>query len=97
MVKHIILWNLKDAFNNDKIKTEMKTSLEGLLGVIPGLITIKVEINPLPSSNADVMLYSEFIDEAALKDYAVHPEHVNIADTKVRPFTKQRVCIDYNE
>ncbi|MBR4581691.1 MAG: Dabb family protein, partial [Lachnospiraceae bacterium] len=30
-----------------------------------------------------------------LKGYAVHPDHVAVADGKVRPYTKSRVCMDY--
>jgi hypothetical protein len=41
------------------------------------------------------MLDSTLEDEAALKGYAVHPAHVEVADTKVRPFTASRVCMDY--
>ena len=97
MVKHIILWNLKEEFNQDSIKAEMKAALEGLVGVVPGLLKMKIEIDPLPSSNADVMLYSELESEEALKGYAVHPAHVEVADTKVRPFTKTRTVIDFVE
>lgn len=97
MVKHIILWTLKDEYNNDRIKQEMKVKLEGLVGVVPGLSVMKIEINPLPSSNADVMLYSEFENEEALRNYATHPEHVKVADTNVRPFTDTRTVIDFEE
>ena len=38
---------------------------------------------------------SSFESEEALKGYAVHEAHVKVADTKVRPHTKSRVCIDY--
>jgi hypothetical protein len=41
------------------------------------------------------MLDSCFEDEASLKAYAVHPEHVKVADGKVRPYTKSRFCLDY--
>ena len=46
-------------------------------------------------ANADVMLDTTFTDAEALKNYAVHPEHVKVADGKVRPYTKVRVCMDY--
>ena len=49
------------------------------------------------SSNADLMLYSVFENEDALKGYAVHPKHVAVADGKVRPFTEIRSCIDFEE
>jgi hypothetical protein len=97
MVKHIILWKLKDEYNNDKVKTGIKEGLEGLLGVIPGLVEIKVQTEKLESSNVDVMLYSVFESADALRGYAVHPEHVKVADTKVRPFTATRACIDFEE
>lgn len=97
MVKHIIIWNLKEEYNTLEIKNGIKQELEGLLGVVPGLLEIKVETNPLTSSNGDVMLYSVFEDEEALKGYAVHPEHVKAADTFVRPYTKSRSCFDYKE
>ena len=98
MVKHIILWQLKDELSADEkqtVKAGIKEGLEGLIGKIPGLLEIKVETVGLPSSNADVMLYSVFDDQAALKGYAVHPEHVAVADGKVRPFTKTRLCLDF--
>ena len=98
MVKHIILWNLKDELGvseKEAVKKGIKEGLEGLKGKIPGLIDIKVNIDPLESSNCDVMLDSSFEDEASLKGYAVHPEHVAVADGKVRPYTKSRVCMDY--
>ena len=95
MVKHIILWKLKDEFNTDEVKSGIKNSLEGLLGVVPGLLEIKVETESLPSSNVDVMLYSVLESEDALKGYAVHPEHVRVADTFVRPYTETRACFDY--
>lgn len=98
MVKHIILWQLKDELSEEEKKNVMagiKEGLEGLKGVVPGLLEIHVQTEKLESSNADVMLDSTLESEEALKGYAVHPAHVNVADTKVRPFTKSRVCIDY--
>lgn len=98
MVKHIILWQLKDEFSAEEkadIKAGIKEGLEGLAGKIPGLVDIHVQTECLASSNADVMLDSTFESEEALKAYAVHPEHVKVADEKVRPFTKSRSCMDY--
>ena len=95
MVKHIILWKLKNEHNNTEVKQGIKNSLEGLIGRIPGLVEIKVQTESLASSNADVMLYSVFESEEALKGYATHPDHVFVADTFVRPFTETRLCLDF--
>lgn len=98
MVKHIILWKLKEeltAAEKAEVKAGIKVGLEGLAGKIPGLLEIRVHTEGLPSSNADLMLDSSFVDEDALKAYAVHPEHVAVADGRVRPYTAVRSCLDY--
>ena len=95
MVKHIILWKLKDEFNNEDVKLGIKNGLESLKGVIDGLVEINVQIESLPSSNVDVMVYSVFENEDALNNYSVHPAHVEVANTKVRPYTETRSCIDF--
>ncbi len=99
MVKHVILWKLKDELTADEKRTVaagIKEGLEGLKGQIPGLLDILVRTEGLPSSNADVMLDSSFEDEASLKGYAVHPAHVAVANGKVRPYTQTRLCLDFN-
>ena len=98
MVKHIILWQLKDELTAEEkknVKEGIKFGLENLKGQVPGLVDIKVQIEGLASSNAEVMLDSTFVDEDALKNYSVHPAHVEVANGKVRPFTKTRMCLDF--
>lgn len=97
MVKHIILWNLKSELSDEEringVK-KFKTDLEALKEVIPGIIKIEVIINELSSSNADVMLDSTFVDEKALLDYQIHPEHVKVSGLGKSIFCN-RMCIDY--
>ncbi|WP_318663719.1 Dabb family protein [Treponema sp.] len=98
MVKHIILWTLKEMPEDEKakVKAEIKTGLEALVGKVPGLVDVKVNIDGrLASSNADLMLDSTLESAEALTAYAKHPEHVKVADEKVRPFTAGRTCLDY--
>ena len=65
------------------------------MGKIPGLLEVKVHTGRLDSSTADVMLDSTFESAEALKNYAVHPEHVAVANGKVRPFVASRSCLDF--
>jgi hypothetical protein len=98
MVKHIILWQLKNdlsAEEKESVKKGIKAGLEGLVGKVPGLREAHVYINGLASSNADVMLDTTLDDEASLKGYAVHPEHLAVANGKVRPYAKTRTCMDF--
>lgn len=98
MIKHVILWNLRDELSSEEkenIKLGIKEGLESLQGNIEGLVDIRVNIKGLASSTADLMLDSTFENEDALKFYASHPLHQEVANSKVRPFTKLRSCLDY--
>ncbi len=99
MVKHIILWTLDPELSDEQkeeVKKGIKAGLESLKGVVSGLIDVKVNVDGrLASSNCDVMLDCTLESEEALKAYAVHPAHVEIANTKVRPYTVQRTCLDF--
>ena len=98
MVKHVILWTLKSEYSQEEkenIKAGIKDGLESLKGKIPGLSDIHVYTQGLASSNCDLMLDSTFENEESLKGYAIHPDHVAVADGKVRPYTATRCCLDY--
>lgn len=98
MVKHVILWKLKEDVTGEvkeKVLREMKENLEALVGKVPGLSDLTIVTKPLASSNADVMLDSTLESEDALKGYQSHPDHVAVANTYVRPFTEVRLCMDY--
>jgi len=99
MVKHIILWTLRPELSVEEKRERalaIKQGLEGLKGQVPGLVDIHVQIDGrLETSNADIMLDSTLESFDALKAYAVHPAHVNVADTLVRPFTAVRSCLDF--
>ena len=93
MVRHVIVWTLKDEYSDiekEQIKAGIKEGLEGLSGKIPGLVEIKVNTDKLASSSGDAML-----DEEALKNYSSNPLHVEVANTKVRPYVKIRSSFDY--
>ena len=99
MVKHIILWTLNPELTEEEktaVKAGIKKGLEGLVGKVPGLIDVKVHIDGrLATSTADLMLDCTLENEEALKGYAQHPDHLAVANTKVRPYTIQRSCLDF--
>jgi hypothetical protein len=99
MVKHIILWTLNPELSEEEkaaVKAGIKEGLEGLVGQVPGLLDVKVHIDGrLASSNSDVMLDSTLESAEALAGYAKHPAHVAVANGKVRPYTVQRSCLDF--
>lgn len=97
MVKHIILWKLKESMTEEEkvaARAEAKRRLESLNGKIDGLISLKVVTKCLPSSNADMMLDSEFESVEALEGYQTNPLHVEAA-TYVRSVVEARLCLDF--
>lgn len=89
MIKHIVMWKLKDeAHGNDKATNAhlVKEKLEALSGKIEGLQKIEVGIDFLGGGNFDVVLYSELSSKEALDFYQNHPLH-----QAVLPFIREAV------
>ena len=97
MVRHVIIWSLRDDLTAEQkadAKLKAKQGLEGLKGRIDGLESIEVHINNLDSSNGDMMLDSSFTDEASLKAYQTNPDHLEVAKF-IRSVVSDRKCVDY--
>ena len=98
MIKHVIIWTLKDTLSDAEkieIKSNAKLNLEALVGKIDGLIDLKIITDFLPTSNGEMMLDSTFDSFEALKAYAMHPAHQAAANEFVRPYTSARSCVDF--
>lgn len=98
MIKHIVLWRLKEsAHGNTKLENArlIKEKLEGLRGRIPGLLAIEVGIDTTATPNSsDIVLYSEFASQEALNAYQVHPEHKAIVPFVAEAQSERRM-VDY--
>ena len=100
MIKHIVMWRLKDeAAGATKAENavKLKESLEALKSEIEELKALEVGINFNPSPAAfDVVLYSEFENREGLEAYQKHPEHVKIVDF-VGEIRSDRAVVDYED
>ena len=96
MVKHMIIWKLKDEIaNKEQRAKEIKTALEGLVGKIDGLIEMKILTEGLDSSSGDIMMDSTFASNDALTSYQNSPLHQDVANGLVRPSVQARLSFDY--
>jgi len=99
MVRHIVCWNYQDGFTdaqNAEHACKIKEGLERLKGIIDGIVSLEVIIDPLESGQPDLILNAVFVDEDALKKYQVHEEHVKVGQY-IGSVTQNRYCIDYIE
>ncbi|MDA1373098.1 MAG: Dabb family protein [Proteobacteria bacterium] len=98
MIKHIVLWRLKDAAEGrSKIENAnlIKSKLEALFGIIPGLLRIEVGLDVSHTeSSSDLALYSEFDSLAALETYQNHPAHKAVMPLVLEARSERRVA-DY--
>ena len=91
MVKHIVLYNLKEGVEKEPTVKMIASHLEPLVGKIPGLLHLEV---CKTYNGMDYALYSEFESREALAAYAVHPLHLE-AKKHFFPLLATRVAADY--
>lgn len=92
MVKHIVIYTLKETVDKEQAVRIIKEALEPLVGVIPGLT--HMEIRRTYQGGMDYALYSHFDSREALANYTEHPAHL-AAKEKFWHFLEKRVCADY--
>lgn len=91
MVKHIVLYTLKEGIDKASAVQMIDSLLSPLVGKIPGLISLEVR---QAFEGMDYALYSVFESREALEAYAVHPLHLE-ALGKFKQLLATRVAADY--
>ena len=97
MIRHIVLLKVKatDGQSKDENVRAVKAVIEGLKGIVPGLLRIEGGVDFSATEwSSDVVLYSEFESRAALEAYQKHPAHVEAAKFLSDRRTERRV-VDY--
>jgi len=98
MIKHIVMWKLKEEAEGADRATnarEMKRRLDDCAVIVPGIITFEVTLaQPDLEATYDVVLYSEFADRAALAAYIAHPVHQAVVPF-IGAIREGRQCMDY--
>ncbi len=99
MIKHIVMWKLKDRHNGEtknEIIKNVKNMLEGLTAKINEIKELEVGTNFNPSDAAyDVVLYSVFNSREDLDIYQKHPDHLNVAGY-ISEVRTDRAVVDYD-
>ncbi len=91
MVKHIVMYTLKEGVDKAAAVEKIRSLLEPLVGQIPGLLHLEVRRS---YQGMDYALYSELESKEALAAYAEHPLHL-AAKAQFVHFINTRVSADY--
>ena len=95
MIKHIVLFKLKEMPEKLQHLQNIKNELERLTSIIPELQELKVGINANPAETWDFCLEAIVADLEALDTYAKHPVHQAIVKSHIAPYKEERACVDY--
>ena len=91
MIKHIVMWKLKDPSEAQRFKDELIACRD----IVPGMREFEVATRSDGlEANMDVLLYSVFEDKAALDAYQVHPRHKQ-AGVLLGQLREARTVLDY--
>ena len=97
MIRHVVMWNVRGATRDEKLANieKLRASFLGLRGRIPGLLHLEIGVDASRVDYAcDVVLVSDFASQAALDDYATHPEHLRVRQ-ELGDLRTQRHQVDY--
>lgn len=97
MVRHIVLFKLKNTGNQEEkldIMKRFKEAIEALPAKISVIRKIEVGLNMNPAESYDIALNSEFDSLEDVSFYATHPEHVAAASI-LAEWKEGRACVDY--
>ena len=91
MIRHIVMYCIREDCDKAAAIEEIRGALEALVGVVPGLKTMK--IRPTKGGHFDYVLYSEFDSMDALNGYKEHPAHLAVKPI-VHGYITERVSGD---
>lgn len=98
MIKHVVMWRLKEeALGREKNENALlvKAGLEALKGQIEEILELEVGINCVMGDQAyDLVLVSAFENLEALDRYQVHPLHEAIGEL-IGQVRSERTVVDY--
>lgn len=97
MVKHIVIFRLKEELSGEDkliVMKKFKEAIEALPPLIPEIRKIEVGLNMNPEESWHIALYSEFDSLEDVKKYATHPAHV-AAGKIIAQHKENRACVDY--
>ena len=93
MIRHIVLFKIKDEFK-DEISQLVK-NFYGMKGKVEGMVSLEAGADFLHSERSwDVALVTEFVSREALDAYQTHPVHMPVKK-RMHEVRTTSAAIDY--
>lgn len=91
MIRHVVMWKLKDPADAPRFKA----LLDGCANLVPGIAQFEVGVRTAGlDANVDVVLVSTFETAAALDAYQNHPKHREVS-AQLGPLRESRTVLDH--
>ncbi len=91
MIKHIVMWKLKDPADARRFQAE----LDSCFGIVPGMREFETAVRSEGlEANCDVVLNASFDDKEALEAYLAHPHHKQVSSL-LGTLRESRSVLDY--
>ena len=98
MYTHVVAWNFKPEVKEEekaKIKADAVEAFHTLIGKVPGLLSAEFKGNLIEGSTRDMCLVTTHEKAEDIAAYGAHPEHQAVANTFVRPYTCDRIAVNF--
>jgi hypothetical protein len=95
VIRHVVVFTFTPEVDEGQ-RDKISSALSGLVGVVPGLVAMHSGADlGLADGNGEMAVTADFADEDAWRGYMVHPAHVEVADTQIRPFLTSRAAVQF--
>ena len=95
MLRHIVMIRFNDTDHKQANAETFRMKLLALEKTVPELIKMEVGLNVNTKPSAfDLVLISDFEDEAGLDAYRIHPEHVKVVKF-IKSVASETAVVDY--
>lgn len=97
MVKHVVMWKLKNSLTFAEKKStcqKIRDELLGLKELLPEIKEMEVGVNVNPAEDFDLVLVTVFETLGDIQIYSVAPAHQSVA-AFIKSVSESRGCVDY--
>ncbi len=98
MATHIVAWNYKPEVTEEeraRLNKERAEEFAKLIGVVPGMTSVRFIYDMMPGSTHSFMTISEHEYDESVQIYFDHPMHQELVAKYIRPYVQDRIVLNF--